>query len=173
MSNIMQTITQEYVRTVLNYDQDTGVFTWLTTLSNRACAGREAGSIKSNGYLSICINKRLFHAHRLAFLYMEGSMPIADTDHINGIRNDNRWCNLRRVSHAENCRNMGRKRINSSGVTGVHWHRGASKWAAEIKISGRSQYLGLFKEISQAIDARKSAEERLGFHINHGRDSHV
>lgn len=42
--------------------------------------------------------------HRLIWLYVTGSFPPEgmEIDHINRIRNDNRWCNLRLVNSTEN-----------------------------------------------------------------------
>jgi len=47
---------------------------------------------------------------------------------------------------------------NTSGRTGVYWHKGASKWAASITYKGRQHHLGLFESFDCAVSARESAE---------------
>ena len=59
-------------------------------------------------------------------------------------------------------------RKNTSGTTGVHWCKNANKWNAQIKVDGLSRNLGLFAQIGDAINARREALTRFGFHRNHG-----
>lgn len=49
---------------------------------------------------------------------------------------------------------------NTSGVTGVSYHKGKSKWCSMISVNKKTIHLGTFADIEQAIDARKSAEEK-------------
>ena len=49
---------------------------------------------------------------------------------------------------------------NSSGVTGVTWQRRLGKWQARIHFKGKSIWLGTFEKLSDAIEARKRAEDR-------------
>lgn len=58
-------------------------------------------------------------AHRCAWLLEKGSEPPETIDHINGIRDDNRICNLRAASFAENVRNTVPKKNNKTGFKGV------------------------------------------------------
>lgn len=46
-----------------------------------------------------------YKASRLAWLYMTGEWPKYEMDHINHVKDDNRWVNLRDVTPAENCAN--------------------------------------------------------------------
>lgn len=146
---------------------------WFTT--ERACsawngrfAGKEAGTISRMGYSHLSVAGRFFQAHRLIWLLMTGSGAPAEIDHINGMKSDNRWSNLRAVSHAENGRNLAMAANNTSGVTGVGWNARFGKWQARIRIAGRSKSLGYFDSLEDAATARKSADERYGFHPNHG-----
>ncbi len=59
------------------------------------------------------------------------------------------------------------KTNNTSGITGVYWHKGANKWMAFIKINYKQIYLGTFTEFDEAVCARKLAEKEYGFHENH------
>jgi len=72
----VSTLTQKYIKRVLDYDKHTGLFTWKITCSNRAVKGTVAGCIASDGYVALRVNKINVRAHRLAYLYMTGSWPI-------------------------------------------------------------------------------------------------
>jgi HNH endonuclease len=55
----------------------------------------EARYINSDGYRVIEIDETEYFAHDLAWLWMTGEFPKGQIEHINGIKDDNRWCNLR------------------------------------------------------------------------------
>ena len=133
--------------------------------------GEVVGTPNAQGYLRVnCrINwKRYdFLAHRVAFLLATGRWPNA-TDHINGVRDDNRWGNLREVDHETNMRNVRLRKTNKTGVTGVH-RRGGGLFRAAIGSGEDRENLGSFDDFFQAVCARKSAEVRCGYHENHGR----
>jgi hypothetical protein len=82
-------------------------------------------------------------AHRLAWFYVHGEFPKCELDHINGVRDDNRISNLRECSRAENMQNAGMFKTNTSGYTGVTWHKQRRKWAAQIWVNNKRMYLGL------------------------------
>jgi len=107
--------------------------------------------------------------HRLAFLYMEGSFPSDDVDHINGNGTDNRWINLRSVKRVENARNVKLLSSNTSGHAGVGWDVHRNKWRARITVNNKTKHLGRFDRIQEAVDARKHAEIEYDFHPNHGQ----
>jgi hypothetical protein len=98
----MSEITLEELKQRLNYDPDTGIFTWKTAFSNRIKVGQEAGHMKNNGYRSVNFRGKNYLTHRLAWFYYYGKMPEKDLDHINRNRMDNRITNLREASHKEN-----------------------------------------------------------------------
>ena len=112
------------------------------------------GSLSGGGYITIGIDRRLLYAHRLAFLYMTGGLPKEDVDHINRVRSDNRWPNLRAATRSENLRNT-TARSGSSGRLGVTWHKGAKKWAAQGRLDGRHIHLGLFADLEEAAEAAR------------------
>ena len=99
---------------------------------------------------------------------MTGGFPI-EVDHINRIRTDNRWSNLRAVTSEMNQRNKPKNKNNTSGTVGVYWHKGRSKWVA--RIGKNSIYLGIFSNLQDAIEARKQAEIDHGYHPTHGKDA--
>lgn len=162
-------LTQKTLKELLQYYPNTGVFIRKKNTHHNAKEGDKAGTLTSEGYIKIRLNSRRYSAHRLAFLYMEGQLPETLVDHINGVKSDNRWGNLRKVSSLENNRNLSKRKDNSTGVTGVVYHRRDKRWVAQIGVDGVNKYLGAFKTREEAIEARKASETQLGFHKNHGR----
>jgi len=156
-------ITRAEFSALMTYNPDTGVFT--------GTDGRTKGCVHPDGGIVIQINGLQYQAHRLAVLAMTGRMPEQYTDHINGIRTDNRWENLREVSPAENCRNMKMPNTNTSGHIGVTKHK--NRWKAHIKIRGKTIHLGYHSTFEAACRARQHAEKEHGFHANHGRVQNV
>lgn len=161
-------LTQETLKSLLHYNQASGVFTWKISTSDRIKVGDIAGCL-TKGYVVIRIDKKLYRSHRLAYLYIIGEMPAHEIDHINGIKNDNRWVNLRGVTSQENRRNTPLPKDNASGAMGVYWDASRQKWLAHIGISGKRVYLGRYDKWLHAAVARKKAEIKYGFHPNHGR----
>jgi len=168
-------LTQERLKELLDYDPETGVFTWRVRTSNRVREGSPAGWRRTDlrcgkTYIQIQVDDRTYNAHRLAFLWVEGSFPEKVTDHEDGDGTNNRWSNLKRVNRQQNGRNMRRSSANTSGVTGVYWHKAAQKWEARVKAEDRFIYLGIFVSKDDAIAARKAAELEHNYHPNHGSD---
>tara|TARA_B110000908_G_C10252163_1_gene452768 strand:+ start:1019 stop:1597 length:579 start_codon:yes stop_codon:yes gene_type:complete len=162
-------ITQSRLKKVLEYDSESGVFIWKVS-HKRIRAGKVAGNVhKNTGYVQITIDAIWHSAHRLAFLYMTGAFPEKYTDHINGVRHDNRWRNLRPVTSSENSRNKVMSKNNTSGITGVSWEKKAGKWRSLIYFDGQQQFLGYFDHLFEAAAARRSAELKHDYHPNHGR----
>lgn len=105
-------LTKEVLKSLLVYDKLTGIFT--RNYSNRRVKkGSVAGGIDLHGYINISVNKKLYKAHRLAWLYEFGMFPNGDIDHINGQRSDNRLENLRDVSRFVNLQNLRQAKSNS------------------------------------------------------------
>lgn len=151
-------LSAERLREVLHYDPETGVFTWRVSTTHRVHVGERAGALKSNGYVQIGLHNKRYHAHRLAWLYVHGSWPPDELDHINRCRSDNRITNLRLASRSENNQNHGLSKRNSSGHTGVCWKRAVGLWSARIMRDYQEVHLGYFACISDAVAARKAAE---------------
>ena len=105
-------ITQAELKDVLAYCPETGVLTRYNS--------KHAGTKDKDGYIIVSIDSVRYKAHRLIWFYMTGKWP--DTiDHINRVKDDNRWANLRNVSHQENHKNRPIQANNKSGVAGVCW----------------------------------------------------
>lgn len=166
----MKELTQARLKEVLQYNPETGDFIVIKKRSNRC---KPIGSISGTvicTYLYTGIDGKNYVHHRLAFLYMNGSFPKDQVDHINGIRTDNRFCNLREVSNFDNCRNKRMLDNNTSGINGISWDKKRNKWRAYIYINEKHIYLGRHNSIDDAINARSVASIKYGFHDNHGRN---
>lgn len=166
-----QIITQKQLKGFVNYSPMTGLFSWKYSRGSTK-AGRVAGWTCDDCYIKIQINGKAYGAHRLAVLYMTGNFPEHEIDHINHDALDNRWHNLRSVTHLENGKNQSLFRNNASGHTGVYRqnHRGkpTGKWLAHIRVNGVRIWLGTHATKSDAIAARAAANRKYGFHKNHG-----
>src|SRR6267142_482821 len=104
MRNIRHTMTQDELKSILHYDPDTGIWTWL--INHRSVSkGSTAGYRNVDGYWIIIYKDKRYRAHRLAFLYMTGKLPIDEVDHKNEIKDDNKWKNLRECTGQQNKHN--------------------------------------------------------------------
>ena len=136
-------LTQERLKELLHYDPDTGVFTWKMPVRGRH-VGSVAGGLSSNGYVRIKIDGAYYRAHRLAFLYVNGSFPPAYVDHLDHSRTNNRWSNLRPATGSENQKNTRIRSDNTSGFKGVHYDASSGAWMASAMLNSKTHYLGLY-----------------------------
>lgn len=164
----------ERLKEILDYNPETGLFTWKEKRKWSKEVGSVAGytythPISGNKYIHIHTCGKQWRAHRLAYLMMTGKECDSDIDHINGDGTDNRWCNLRTVSHTSNMKNLRRRKEGvGSGVMGVRWHKRANKWTADIYNNGKHIHLGLFVDFDEAVKVRKEAEVKYKYSENHG-----
>lgn len=149
------TLTQEELKEIVSYDPDTGKFTKLKRISDHPYFSNTEWN-HSQGYCAITIKNKNYFSHRLAWLYVHGKMP-KEIDHINGVRNDNRICNLRECNRNQNNSNKKAKINSKSGVKGVRWNEKNRKWIAEIGVNSRSKYLGSYENIEDAKQAYQNA----------------
>lgn len=147
------------------YDENTGVFERLIGTGKGASVGTKTkGCLDvSNGYRKISINGKQYYAHRLAWLYMTGKWPLDQIDHVNEIRDDNRFENLREANNAQNNQRSKARSDSKTKVLGVFWHKKAKKYVAQIRNLNQTIYLGLYETIEMASSARKKAELELNF----------
>lgn len=142
-------ITAEELRQRLDYNPETGIFTWkkLPATTSAARIGGEAGCLWNTGYRMIVMKPKRYLAHRLAWLYVYGKWPDKDLDHINRNPSDNRIANLREATTRENQLNT---TPGKSGVKGVAWNTRCQKWSAQLWVKGRRVFLGLYTNVADA-----------------------
>ena len=108
--------------------------------------------IDANGYV---INGKRKRFHRIIMGLQDVKIPI---DHINHKKYDNRKSNLRTVNKSQNAMNQSMSAANTSGITGVSWHKAKGKWRAYIKVNYKQKELGYYDNFEDAKQARLQAE---------------
>jgi len=139
-------LTQNQLKDILHYDPVTGLFERYGNYS-------KCGSKSYQGYILIGIGRKSYYAHRLAWLYMTGNWPSNEIDHINRIRDDNRWENLRKADRSLQNRNRNDRKWTLPNISAQ-----ANGWTVRI---GRKLYVGRFKCLGKALRARARAIKEL------------
>jgi len=165
-------LTKDRILHCLNYNQETGIFTWIISPCHSVPIGKTAGTKLARGYLHVRIDGHVILAHRLAWFLIYGYWPIY-IDHINGNTGDNRITNLRESNNRKNQQNQ--KRHRAGKLVGAHRVRnrkggdpgisGGKSWKSVICLNRKKIYLGVFKTAMDAhrayIEAAKRLEERI------------
>lgn len=153
------TLTQERLQELFFYDANTGVFVRRVFRNGNAKAGVVVGYPDKFGHLRTMVEGDLYSLHRLAWLYVNGRWPSKHIDHIDGNPANNQIANLREATVAENGQNL----CNRSGFMGATWNKSVGRWQSQIKVNGKSIYLGLFDSREGAhsayLDAKKKHHE--------------
>jgi hypothetical protein len=168
------------MRKLLRYEPDTGKLFWLERsidlcISERALAafnaqfaGKEAFTADNgDGYRCSYLFGRTMRAHRVIWAIVYGDWPKDQVDHINGVRSDNRICNLRAATHSQNAHNARHSSLNTSGFRGVHRVYGRDRWQARITFNGKRISLGVYQTPEEAHDAYRRASKQ--YHGEFGR----
>lgn len=161
----MEKLTQKRLKELLFYDKKTGVFSWRVTLSGRGGKvkkGHIAGTKDTKNKTQIKVDGKLYFAHRLAFLYMNGEWPKEQVDHINRIVEDNSWDNLREATLSENLTNRIFKRKDGLPL-GVY--KKGKKYFSSIWKNGKNNYIGVFETIEEAKKAHDIEYRKIKNHI--------
>lgn len=93
-------------------------------------------------------NKHVKMSHLLGYKYY---------DHIDRNPLNNRRCNFREATYADNARNKNIQRNNTSNIIGVNVDK-HGHWVARIQVDGKRKYLGYFSNKEDAIKTRLEAE---------------
>ncbi len=152
--------TQDKLKRLFDYDETTGVFVRKVTTNHMSKEGTVAGTKNARGYLVICVEQKLYLAHRLAWLYVYGKWPELNIDHIDGVKTNNAIKNLRDVSQEENIRNIhASPPHNKVGFMGVYKNR--NKFTAKITRGGVRHNLGIFLTPEEAGKAYVEAKRKF------------
>lgn len=181
-------INQQIIRTLIEYNPDTGVVIWKRRdpshfKTERSCkiwntrhaekpAGRVSFTNKNYKTKIIRIFGKDYYTHRIIWMYFYGDQIPAQIDHINHDATDNRIDNLRdgtTINHLN--RSMHTK--NTSGVSGVHYCKRSKKWIASCSINNVRKPIGSFSSIEEASSVVVSYRKSVGFTETHGKSKNV
>lgn len=152
-------LTQTELKELLIYFPDTGIFVWKHRNGRRNACGT-VGSVERNGYLRATVNYERWLLHRLAWVYVNGEIPVGmEIDHINGVKTDNRIDNLRVVSKKLNLQNQRKAQCGTkSGFLGVTERKYG--YEANILVNGKPMYLGRYKTAQEAHEVYLTAKRK-------------
>jgi hypothetical protein len=145
-------ITLDELEDLLNYNPNTGIFTNRIDRGYQALAGKPTGSYNSSGYIVLKIKQERYMAHRLAWFYVTGNWPKDKIDHINGIRDDNKFSNLREATVTQN---------NANTKPSKGYRKRGDTYQAYISINNKFVSLGTFKKEEEAAEAYKKAHRKI------------
>ena len=110
---------------------------------------------KVNGYIQLLLNnnenKLRLYAHQFAW-YLVNTECVEQLDHINGVKTDNRICNLRSVTRQQNA-------WNRTKAKGYNWHKRDNKWQSQICVNKKVIHLGNYNTEQEARNAYLKAKE--------------
>lgn len=155
-------VTHKELLGLIRYDQETGLFFNQSKLDDEGSL-TQTGSLDTRGYMKVYVKGRYYRAHRLAMFYVTGEWPKHDVDHINGIRDDNRFANLRCVTRQQNAQNR-TKVMGKSKFRGVCWCKQQQKWKAYATVNYKLNVFGFFNSEEEAGAAAKAGRDRLFTH---------
>lgn len=136
----------------LTYCPDTGIF-----LRNGKQACR---SDMTKGYFRVFYNGKYHKAHRLAWLFYYGVYPQQQIDHINGIKSDNRICNLRDVDQTTNLYNQSVAHShNHTGTLGVSKNK--YSYVARIRVGDKLIHLGSYATKEKASQVYQDYKKEI------------
>lgn len=146
---------------MLRYNHVTGEIVRVSSRTNKKYEGKVAGHLRSDGYVRVYVAGKNLMAHRIAWFLFFGRWPEKQIDHVNGVRSDNRICNLREATDSQNAHNRKKPITNTSGYKGVHLHKQTRRYQARIRIDGKQTSLGLFDDPFDAHIAYCHAAKRV------------
>jgi len=171
--------TYEMLVECFDYDAQTGNVFWrsrprehfgsdrIWKSFNGKHVGKEAFTMRDGcGYKKGKVFGREVFAHRVIWKLVTGDDPHGEIDHVNGCRDDNRWRNLRVVTHSANMKNTRLRQDNKTGVAGVSIRNG--RFCARVQSNGVRMNLGYFDTLEDAKSEVLRARKDAGMHVNHG-----
>lgn len=149
-------MTQETLRELFEYKDGNLYWKFKTHKSGVNRIGTIAGCITVEGYRLIKVNRIIWLAHRLIFMYHNGFFPET-IDHINKNKSDNRIENLREATYSQNNANRSIHKNNNSGLKGVFKRKDRNLWMAKVNLNGKRVYIKSFRTKEEAYEAYKKA----------------
>ncbi len=137
-------LTHDELKERMYYDSETGLFNRLKNNYGKT------GHLHKSGYIKISFKRKMYYVHRLAWLYHYGVWPKNQIDHINGIKSDNRVCNLREATNTQNQYNTKKPKNNTSGYKGISWMKREKRWRVRINLDKKEICGGYFSDIEKA-----------------------
>lgn len=153
-------ITHAELLEALEYDPQTGNFTRKVSAGNYP-VGSISGSLNEKGYVIVRLKNRNYKAHRLAWLYVTGEWPADEIDHVDGVKDNNAFSNLREATRTQNNANMRTPTHNTSGFKGVSLHKVSGKWRAGISINNSQKHIGVYDTPEEAYAAYIQTAKRV------------
>ena len=159
-----------YLKSILDYDPDTGEFRWKVSLNRRIKIDSIAGHLHidktkpNNNYYRIKINRKEYLLHRLAYYYITGIDPAEnEVDHKNGDTLENKFKNLRLGNDTNTSQNQKKFKNNTSGFKGVVWKKQYKKWNASRGVNNKRIHLGYFdNKFYAALVYARAAKQYFG-----------
>ena len=148
----------------VSYCPNTGIIRWLKhTYPGRV--NKIADYKGTSGYRRLSIGRKTWLSHRVAFALMTGKFPENDVDHINRIKDDNRWANLRDTDRSTNLLNqVNAQKSSKTKLLGVSRYKVKQgyRYAANIVFRGKRIHIGCYPTDLQASEAYTSYKRKLG-----------
>lgn len=98
------------LKKVLNYDSNTGKFTWITRVG-KAKPGEVAGTKIKDGHLQLMVWGRTYKCSRLAWAFYYGEWPTHNTYHLDGNNGNDSIANLAIQERIVDAGNISLKRL--------------------------------------------------------------
>lgn len=153
---------QDYLHRIFDYDAATGQLIWRRREDRRdnwnaVWPGRVAGTLRNDGYICVNIDRKQYAAHRIIWKWVSGDDPVEEIDHVDGVKTNNRFLNLRGATFAENRQNSASRGPFKKGV----YQNRHGAFVAQIKQEDKHWYLGCFTSESEAHAAYAGAARVL------------
>lgn len=157
----MGVVNFELLKRFISYDPISGIFTRHTLCNaDRNYILGQLINTDSGGYIIFSVLGESYLAHRLAFVFMGLEMPEI-VDHINRVRDDNRWKNLRPCDRFVNAQNRSKPANNQSGCEGVIFDKIRGKFRTYIRFNGERYTAGRFTSFEDAVNAKNKLKDSL------------